>query len=732
MLRWIGLALLALLAVAAGVLWLAGAGRFGSHEEAGTPTERARAASVVAAAVRARATAAGAIGVAAPKQILFGDLHVHTTFSTDAFLFSLPIVAGEGAHPPADACDFARFCSALDFWSINDHAEGLTPAHWSETVDSIRQCNAIGQREADPDTVAFLGWEWTQTGALAKDHYGHKNVVLAHTDDARIPTRPIGSDRGGPPGLIARAVIALRGGESRYHDLARFFAERAAVPDCPDGVSARELPPDCHETARTPADLYRKLDEWGHASIVIPHGTTWGNYTPQGSSFDKQLAGAMHDPDRQTLIEVYSGHGESEVWRDWRPIEAAADGTLRCPAARDDYLPTCWQAGEIIRARCLAEGSEEEECERRAAETRAFAADAGARPHLTVPAAGWQDWIDAGQCRDCEQPAFNYRPRGSAQYLLTLGNFDAPGTPRRFRLGFIASSDNHFARPGTGFKERDRIGMTESMNRGGPAPALVARPPEEPLARGREVPLEALTAANFTSAETERIASYLYTGGLVAAHASGRDRESIWSALERREVYATSGPRILLWFDLLNPPDAGALLPMGSEVRMTGAPRFRARAVGSFEQRPGCPEDATSALGSERLEYVCKGECYHPSDQRRHITRIDVIRIRPQVSPDEDPSMLVEDPWRRFECAPDPAGCSVEFEDPDHAGSGRDSVYYVRAVEEPAPAINGNGIHQRNGEWVRCPGAAGADDDCLGEHEPRAWSSPIFVDHGSS
>jgi len=59
------------------------------------------------------------------KQIFFGDLHVHTTFSQDAFLFSLPMLQGEGVHPPADACNFARFCSSLDFFSITDHAEGI-------------------------------------------------------------------------------------------------------------------------------------------------------------------------------------------------------------------------------------------------------------------------------------------------------------------------------------------------------------------------------------------------------------------------------------------------------------------------------------------------------------------------------------------------------------------------------------------------------------------------------
>ena len=103
----------------------------------------------------------------------------------------MPILQGEGAHPIADACDYARYCSGLDFWSINDHAESITPARWQETQDAIRQCNAIAGDPQNPDMVSFLGWEWTQIGDTPENHYGHKNVVLRDTEADKVPRRPI-------------------------------------------------------------------------------------------------------------------------------------------------------------------------------------------------------------------------------------------------------------------------------------------------------------------------------------------------------------------------------------------------------------------------------------------------------------------------------------------------------------------------------------------------------------
>ena len=40
--------------------------------------------------------------------------------------------------------------------------------------------------------------------------------------------------------------------------------------------------------------------------------------------------------------------------------------------------------------------------------------------------------------------------------MMARQNFDEPENPRRFSFGVIASSDNHTARPGTGYKEMNR------------------------------------------------------------------------------------------------------------------------------------------------------------------------------------------------------------------------------------------------------------------------------------
>jgi hypothetical protein len=322
--------------------------------------------------------------------------------------------------------------------------------------------------------------------------------------------------------------------------------------------------------------------------------------------------------------------------------------------------------------------------------------------------------------------------------MLALSGAPGPdGRPRRFDFGFIAASDNHSGRPGTGYKEYERARMTEARFSSFGATPMGGRPDREWQARA--VPLEresGLSQGFFGMRETERQASFFLTGGLAAVHARGRSRDALWEGLARREVYGTSGPRILLWFDLLNASD-GARVPMGSQASMSEAPRFAVRAAGSFEPRPGCPTWAEEALGPEGIERLCRGECYSPSDDRRAITRIEVVRIRPRVTPDEPIASLVDDPWRVHTCEPGADGCRFEFSDPEFAAAGRDAVYYVRAIEAPSLAVNADNLRCERGEDGECTSVdfcldAGFEDDCLAETEERAWSSPIYVNHQGS
>ena len=721
-------------------------GILGRYEFSGTVTEINLPSSFIESKTIHQIQAAKELNIRNTKQILFGDLHVHTTYSGDAFLMSLPMLSGDGTHPPADACDFARFCSSLDFWAITDHAEDLNTEAWEEIINNVRSCNKVSEMSGVPDVVAFLGWEWSNIGGYGLPHYGHKNVIFKDLEDENIPSRPIGSE--GMPGLldmdiVGKTVLSVtRPFDTRIHDLMRYVKDRYD-PRCPKGIAVRELPLNCKETAATPGDLFDKLNDWGHETIVIPHGTTWGNYTPPESDWKSQLNDDQQDPFLQTLIEVYSGHGNSEEFRNWNNININEAGIKTCPKKSTNYLPGCWRAGEIIKLRCLSESIPFNVCVQRVDKARQDYVNAGIGGHFTIPGEKPSEWLDANQCKDCFLPSFNYRPKGSAQYILALRNFDKDQYTDRFKFGFIGSSDVHTARPGTGYKEFARKGMTDATGPADIGAQILGVPDNDP-------PISSSISKIYTVdnvpkgtglIEVERISSFFQTGGLVAVHSEGRDRDSIWRAIKKKEVYATSGPRILLWFELINSP-SGDLISMGSEVQMNETPRFLIRAMGSFKQNPGCPDYSINALNSSRLKSLCKGECYNPSNQRRKISRLEVIRIRPQVTADEPIEIgkgkLIEDPWKIINCNYDQLGCMASFSDPDFNKQERDTVYYVRAIEESSMIINLENLrckYNTLGECIEVNICSGSElntpkkDECLSRGEERAWSSPIFVDY---
>ncbi|MCB1688894.1 MAG: DUF3604 domain-containing protein [Halioglobus sp.] len=763
--------LFAIIAVpGAAILWayMASEGLLGQRQDIGEITQRSRNAAVQQAEQQRQLQSTRSLpayATAQQKQILFGDLHVHSTYSYDAYNISLPMYQGEGSHPPGDACDFARYCSGLDFWSINDHAESLTPRQWSLTKEMVRQCNAAAGDPANPDMVTFLGWEWTQTAQLAKNHYGHKNVVFRDTAERDVPTRPIAAaEIIHPEGValyIARMRLMLIAGipngdvrllfdklrrwlqgedvqlfpdsatRQRYYNFIRYLQDQEEIVACPHGPPVRDLPIKCQESAPTPPELFAKLDDWGFPHLTIPHGNSWGFYTPPLSTWDKQLAGDS-DPERQEpLIEIFSGHGNAEQYRRWRAVGVDANGNSYCPEPTAEFLADCWRAGDIIRERCLELGESAEECERRALETRnnyLLTKDSG---HWIIPGQTVEDWLDAGQCRDCYMAPYNHRPASSVQYGLAIRNFaDETRPPKRFRWGIIGASDSHYARAGTGYKEMMRRTMTDSAVAQLGAQTFVSATERLPYF----VPLQ--KADGRSGPYFARQSSFFGTGGLVAVHAQGRDRGAIWEALERKEVYATSGDRMLLWFNLVEPDEQR--LPMGSIVQRDTAPVFEVSALGAFEQKPGCPADSVRALSEDRLQRLCGGECYHPGDRRKPIDRIEVIRIRPQIAAAEDVATLIDDPWLSLPCEGDGEGCTVRFSDPEFAAAQRDAVYYVRALQTPSPTINGANLrceYDDAGQCIRvdpCPVIAATEttDDCLADAQERAWSSPIFVDFG--
>ena len=644
-------------------LYVMGTGAFVDTPHAGEPEARAVSSAVTVERSMAIAHAARDAGVARPKQILFGDLHVHTTFSFDAFQMSLPMAGGDGARTrwPTPATTRAT-------------APGSTSGR--STTTASRSPRAAGAR---PSTRSASATRWPASATNARPRLLPRLGVDASGHRAREPLGPQERDRPRPRGRqdprpadhrrdaagpavgaggvrptepLLLGLLALDRDPGGGHDFAKFMAETVAIPDCPADVPVRDLPLDCREAAPgTPEILFDKLDDWGLDTMVIPHGTTWGFYTPLGSSWDKQLTATMHDPKRQTIVEVFSGHGNSEEYRPFREVILGDDGSRTCPEPqRDGYLPSCWRAGEIIEARCLGRGP--------GGRVRVSARAGGApalrgrrlqrRRHRGARHHGGR--LAGRRPVPRLLPALLQLP--AAQLGAVHDGPRAPATaPTRCAsdFGFIAASDNHSARPGTGYKEVARTDVHRAALRQLREHAARSRAADkEPRAESKEV-----DAANIDRPPSS------------SSRPSARRRLLLPERRARRRARRRPRPRRDLGGDgaqgglrhqrsahpaLVRPAERAG--PGGQPARWAArwsSPRARssrcARSAPSSRSPAARPTPATRSA-PERLDRLCQGECYHPGDARRPITRIEVVRIRTQESAGEEIAPLVEDPWR--------------------------------------------------------------------------------------
>jgi hypothetical protein len=259
------------------------------------------------------------------RNVYFGDLHVHTSYSFDAYINSVDV-------DPFAAYEFARGGAVeipddvggvvthqlerpLDFAAVTDHGEYLGEVSACKDPDSPAYSSdlCIGLREGDPAVLVQWGLGLgAQTPVRPKaicetdDCPGHLRDAWARTQDAAEAAY----DRSAACSFTSFVAYEWSGAKtlSNLHRNVVFRSERVpAIPathfEEPDYWGLwRALDRDCIEG----------LD--GCDVLAIPHNSNWSNGNmfiaeyPEGDEVELASLRARLEP----LIEIYQHKGDSE------------------------------------------------------------------------------------------------------------------------------------------------------------------------------------------------------------------------------------------------------------------------------------------------------------------------------------------------------------------------------------------------------------------------------------
>ncbi|MEM1229631.1 MAG: DUF3604 domain-containing protein [Pseudomonadota bacterium] len=561
-----------------------------------------------------------------PRQLLWGDTHLHTSYSFDAFLNGNLTADPDAAYryargmPVTHPYHKARIQidTPLDFLVISDHAE---------FYGGIRDIYYEGVQESNPNPLQRLAYWYAERqirGAIDEDRGpAYFSDQLPEREDpvaaARLWAERVGDST--PPG----AETSARSAWARYREIAdnhnaadNFTAllgwewssipgganlHRVVVTDA-DGATAGGFLPLSSGESPHPDDLWRWLAETGARTgarfVAIPHnpniskGFMFGNDTLRGEPVDADYARLQQR--FEPIAEVTQIKGDSETHPSLSPDDAFADF--------EDYP--------------------------------------------------W--YIQRNPYRRAEHPAGSFIRSG----LRTGLQIERRTGENPYRFGMIGSTDSHTSMASAeepnfwGKMARDSVPGNKQGNALGSGPTGWS----------------------------------MQAGGLAAVWADTNSRGGIVDAFQRREVYATTGTRIALRLfagyalsesdleraDLASHGYANGV-PMGGELASSEtAPRFLITATRD-------PKGANL----DRIQII-KG--WIDSDGETHEQVYDVAaeagRARDAQGRFEPVGDTVDRKSGRYRNTIGAPALQAFWQDPSFAPD-QDAFYYVRVLEIPTP-----------------------------------------------
>ncbi|MEM8562107.1 MAG: DUF3604 domain-containing protein [Pseudomonadota bacterium] len=604
------------------------------------------------------------------RNAYFGDLHVHTSLSFDAYAFGT-------TASPSDAYRFARgepidhpsgfkmqLARPLDFYAITDHAMFLgvvqeaadTSTQFSrhDVAAYVHNLNRDGNNHWTDQSRRYLAFARFIPGILRgiMDGSVDQGELAEITQRAWLETIQAANSSYEPGVFTTFVGYEYTTSSSDFGNLHRNVIFR----------SAEKLPkePFSRFHSQNPEDLWDWMDslrERGVESLAIPHNSNGSN----GQMFKlKDWTGKPLDDGyaeqrlrNEPLVEITQVKGTSDT----NPLLSANDE---------------WADFEINRYRIAT--------------------------------------------------VLRSEPRGSYvrdAYLRGLG-LEESGVANPFKFGVVGSSDTHVAAPS--LYERSyhaKVGVLDSN-------------PEDrgsvPMTGVRKS-----LAVQFTPDLTKVVDGQTYVAargyeqwgasGLSGVWAEDNTRESIYDAFRRKETFATTGPRIKVRFfagydldlkalhsdDMLAEAYASAV-PMGGELvgetDTTQSPDFL---VWAIRDTYGAPLQRTQ---------IIKG---HVRDGVHHETVYDVS-CSDGLHPDPATYRCADNGAKvdLTDCAISADRGAAEllglWQDPDFDAS-QDAFYYVRVLENPTC---------RWSTWDALKVGAEPRSDLPKTIQERAWSSPIW------